>query len=486
MNQATPHPETHDTLAVESSSAQTRQHGLVYRAVVYGTSLPPGKRRRLYLVILLLALSLVWVPVSGVIFLTPARFTSEWTLILPGTGSGQAVNLESIGQATTNTASPFSNSSIDPIVNYKEIANSAPVLAKAAKTVGISKAAFGKPKIKLVDQTSLIHFEVKGATAEQARNKSLALFEALQLQLERLRTDEATRITASTLATFDSFNIKLQQSQQEKLAYQARTNLVSSAQFDQLVTRLEQDRATQVTLKASHLSLRARIEQIQQSLSLTPQDLRHAVTLRNDTLFQAQLQRHAEIHAQSDTVDAAWGDNHPRLNQLHAAHDSLNDALIERGRRITGNKRFTAAQLIDLGSNVVEGGLLQELVRLTSDEKGIAQELSVLNAGLEYLSQRIEDSAADAIKLEELSRKQQVATAVFSTALAKQDIGKVDRFASYPLLQMLAEPTLPENPDKLHLKLAMAGGIAATFFILTGLLLLWLRKPLLQQMLKSA
>ncbi len=482
MNQATLNP------ASEASTAQPEasHHGLIYRAVVYGTRLPPARRRRLYLLVLGISLTLVWAPISALLLLKPARFTSEWTLIMPGAGSGHAVNLDSIGQATANVASPFTNSSIDPLVNYREIATSMPVLAKAAGQVGLSAQGFGKPRIKLVDQTALMHFQVKGASAEQARDKSLALYAALQEQLEVLRNDEVSRITRSSLSTIEDFSDKLEQTQREKLHYQNQNSILSVDQFNQLVQRLEEERALIDTLAAQRDALQARAEALLDSIGLNATQVRHAVTLRNDTLFQSHLRRHADLHAQSDTVDATWGDRHPRLNQLQAAHDSINEALVSRGRRLAGNSRLSAAALIDLGSNEIENPLLQELIQYQAQQRGIDSELARRQQALATLVLRIEESADDAIKLEELSRKQQVATAVFSTALAKQDIGKVDRFASYPLLQMLAEPTLPERPDQLHVKLALAGGGAATLFILSGLLVLWLRKPLLQQMLKSA
>ncbi|MDO6563776.1 hypothetical protein Q4488_10320 [Amphritea sp. 1_MG-2023] len=469
-----------------NNASEPRHHGLLMRALVYGTSLPPARRRRLYLLVMTGTLLLVWGPITLMIMLKPVSYTSEWTLILPGKGNGQTVNIDSIGQATSNNASPFSNSSIDPIVNYKAIATSLPVLAEAANKVSISSTDFGTPRIKLVDQTSMIHFQVKGSSAQLAQQKSLALYEALQQQLEDLRNDEARRITEASLSTITDFDAKLQRAQQQKLDYQAQTGIISVEQFNQLISRLEQNQNQAEQLKAKREQLQSQISSMLDNLTLDQQMLRHAVTLRNDALFQQQLAQHANIHIQISSVDATLGKNNPHLRQLQATHDSIQSKIIERGRRITGLKKISIAELIDLGSNALENELLQQLIILQAEYTGIEQQLTAVQQWNTDLATRIDTTASNAIKLEDLSRKQQVATAVFSTALAKQDIGKIDRFASYPLIQMLAQPTLPAAPDNLHTKLALTGGAAATLIILWGLLLLWLRKPLLQQILKSA
>ncbi|MBU2708921.1 hypothetical protein KCM76_23200 [Zooshikella marina] len=461
----------------------TSQHGFIYRAIVFGSSLSPKKRLALYTSILLLSLSLVWLPISLFLAFSSPKFTSEWTLIMPGAGSGHAVNLDSLGQATANIASPFTNTSIDPLVNYREIVTSHTVLSKAAAMLDISVKSFGKPRIKLIDQTSLMQFKIKGDTPEQARDKSLAIYQALQNQLEILRNDEVARITKSSLSSIEDFGNKLQQTQLEKLNFQSRNSIISVGQFEQLVTQMEYDVSTEQKLKARERFLQGQIQHLLTSVRLKPEEVSYAITLRNDSLFQAQLSRQAELKVQIDVTSATWGSSHPKLNQLQATLRSINQAIALRGKQLTKNQNLTTNELIELGSGKIKAILLEKLAQFMAEAAGVSKQLSQLQINIKGLKKRIENGAADAIKLEELSRKQQVATTVFSTALAKQDIGKVDRFASYPLIQILAAPTLPESPDKLHIKLALVGGIAATLFIICGLLTLWIRKRLLQKIL---
>ncbi len=465
---------------------QTPAGGPLLRLAVYGLSLQPSKRRLLYLSLLFGCLALIWVPITALLIFKPASYTSEWTLILPGTGNGLAVSLESIGQATASVASPFTNSSVDPVVNYKAIANSKPVLAIAAKQLNMSVEEYGTPKIKLVDQTSLMEFKMNAGSAELAQHKSYALYQALQAQLDQLRDDETHHLTESGLQMIVGFNDKLEQAQQKKLAYQVRSDIVSFEQFQGLIQRLEDSKYRHEQLISEHQALVSRIATMQQGLKLSDEGLKAAIALRSDRAFQRQLDRHADVHTQMSTINGIWGHDHPQLNQLQAAHHTVDDELTRRGHQVTGNTNWSTKELIDLGNQTGHDQVLIELLSLIAERNGLEQRIKSDAAFMQTLHRRIEDSASDSVVLENLSRKQQVATAVFSTALAKQDIGNADRYSSYPLVQMLAHPTLPERANSMATKIAVLGGTGATVAMIIGLYLLWIRKPWLQKLLKSA
>ena len=196
-----------------------QQAGLFRRMIVEGSSLPRKERSTPYLCLFGGIMLLVWGPISLLLTLKPDTYTSQWTLILPGTGNGLAVNLDSIGQATANAASPYTNSSVDPVVNYKAISQSSSVLAKAAESLGMSPHEFGNPRIKLVDQTALMDFRISANTAVLAHRKAIALYNAFQHRLDQLRDDEAEQQTAASLAMLEQFNSKLEEAQQKKLSY---------------------------------------------------------------------------------------------------------------------------------------------------------------------------------------------------------------------------------------------------------------------------
>ncbi|WP_417536694.1 hypothetical protein [Methylophaga sp.] len=446
----------------------------------------PATRRLLYLTLMLIMLAFIWGPIGALITLKPKTYSSEWTLILPGTGNGLAVSLESIGQASASASSPFASSSVDPVVNYKAIASSKPVLALAAHRMGMTIKAFGVPKIKLVDQTSLMEFTMKASSSELAQAKSYALYEALQSQLDQLRDDETHHLATSGLRMISGFNDKLEEAQQKKLAFQMRADIVSFEQFQGLITRLEDSKYQHETLVSEYRALVSRISTLQQGLNLNEADLKTAIALRSDQAFQTQLERHAQVHTQMSSIEGIWGHDHPQLKQLHAAHHTVDKELQRRGHLITSRPELSNKELIDLGNQTAHDQVLIELLMLISEKNGLEQRIQSDAAFIAELRNRIDATTEDSVALENLSRKQQVATAVFSTALAKQDIGNADRYSSYPLVQMLAHPTLPESADSTVKKLALIGGVGATMFMIIGLGLLWIRKPWLQKLLKNA
>jgi uncharacterized protein involved in exopolysaccharide biosynthesis len=484
-NESISESETVSEFESEFENNTESENGYLYHAVVYGSHLSTKQRRSLYFKVFFISCIVVWTLILTFVTLKPDTYTSQWSLILPGTGNGHAVSLESIGQATATSSSPYNNSSISPSVNYKAIATSTPVLVQAAATVGISLSEFSKPRITLVDQTSLMNFEIKGSSAKQSQLKALALYNSLQFQLERLRNDEQKVAAQSSLKTLEGFSKKLENAQQEKLVYQTKSGILSLEQFNQLVVSLENKRTTVSDLLAQLQNLVARSNSLQNILGLSKTQLIQAVNLRNDTMFQEYIKRHADVHAQIATTEGAWGKNHPKLKQLETSHHSINEAIKLRGRKLAGDKKTNVWTLIEIGSTQFENGIFQDLIQLNSQKNGLAKEIEALTSTIKDLELRIKRSSSDAIKIEDLGRKQQVATAVFSTALAKQEIGRADRFASYPQVQILAQPSLPEEADKIVVALALAGGSLATFSIAIGLVLLWLRKPWLQKILKN-
>ena len=106
-----------------------------------------------------------------------------------------------------------------------------------------------------------------------------------------------------------------------------------------------------------------------------------------------------------------------------------------------------------------------------------------MSARLATAEKRRLDLIEPAARLEDLQRDFSVAEAVFASAMARTQTNKADLFASYPLVQVLADPSLPDAPSSPKRKLALAAGIAANFFLFIGLLMGWMRRPLIDKLL---
>jgi len=92
----------------------------------------------------------------------------------------------------------------------------------------------------------------------------------------------------------------------------------------------------------------------------------------------------------------------------------------------------------------------------------------------------------DAGALSDLMRDLRVSEAVFSSALARLDTNKADPFASYPLVQTLEASSLPRTQSAPSKKLAILGAVGASFVLLLGFGLLWLRQPIIRKILPNA
>lgn len=451
-----------------SPTYSTRRTALQSKAVGWarGVIRQPGR--------LFLILSLpLWVLAGVTMMMLPDEYTSEWALILPGSGNGHAVTLESIGQASATTPSPYASNAVNPSVNYKAISMSMPVIDKAAQAMGMKKDEFGKPKIKLVDQTTILNFKIKGRTAKEAQRKAVAHYNALQATLDSLRNDELKTLHDVKITLLDEFGKKLSETQREKVNFQTSAGMLSIEQFERLIVRLETQTAKLAELNASVNALEDKVAIVQSALNIPDEVIRAVVNLRNDAVFQQYLKRHSEVHSQMSSLNGGWGDNHPKIQQLKAAHHSINHDIKRRGMKLADGQISQVETLVELGNTEFENPLLTQLIEHKAQLAALYSEVESTTANIEELKNILNTSATDVLALEDLSRKQQVATAVFSTALAKQDIAQEDRFSSYPLLQVLAAPELPDNKDNLKTVLVFVGAVFATCFLGLGCGLLW-------------
>ncbi len=452
--------------------------------ITHGSNLGTSSRFAMYIGIALATLLVIWIPVALFLLALQPGYTSKWSLILPGSGAGHAVSLDSVGQATATVTSPFGNHSVDPKINYKAIVSSTQVLSSAAKKVKMSVKDFGKPIIKLVDQTAMIHFQISGRTGEETYEKSKALYASFQDELEHLRNDEQQRRENATSKMLNSFSEKLQLAQQRILEYQTHSRIVSLEQFTELTLGQERTRNKLQEMKAEHAGLSVQLDTLKTTLSTGPELASAIIRLQTDPLFQELADKQANAAAVLAESHAQWGENNFEVVTARDNHNGLKKALYKRVRVLASRAGVNTAKLVKLGSSG-DRKLYSQLIELFSREQGMASRIQSLETSIIEQQKLLDSSTTNASKLEDLKRKLQVATAVFTTALAKIDLGKSNRFSTYPMVQLFSAPDLPEKPDTLGRKLALSGAVLGSIFIAIGLILLWIRKPYLQKILKN-
>ena len=442
------------------------------------TKLPlDPKRWGRYAVISVGANFLIWGAALGYLKVAPIVYTCEWSLILPGAGAGSSLTLGTEGSIASSASSPFGgNSSIDPKANYKAIAESFTVRAAAARRLKLTVEAFGEPKIKLVDQTSVMQFAITGSSGEQAAQKAIALSQALEERIDQLRLDELDRRETGFKKAIANGRKKVEQAQKALLEYKKQSGITSVNQAQDLATVVGELRKEQVLVLSQHQRTNRRLKQLGQNLKLTPQEAVDAFTLQVNPLFQQSLKDYGEAESLLTVYRSKWGDNHPEVIKELARKRVVRVALLEQSQALLGRSvdEKTLQKLNPGSSN--RAGLLQDLVISKADDEGLAGQGQELTLQLAKLRKELSTLSRQQVTLESLQRDLQLAEVVFSSTLGKIDVGQTDIFASYPLVQTLIEPGIPDVPSAPKKSLVLIGAVAASFATTAGLALLWLRQ----------
>lgn len=417
--------------------------------------------------------------------LVPQSFTSEWSMILPGSGSETRVALDRIGQAQSTSASPFSEKSLSPKVNYKEIAESLPVLGEAARLVDVEPEEFDKPKIKLIDQTSIILVSMAGPTPEEAQRRSLALFEAFKKRLDHLREDEIKTKNQAVRTNIADVEIGLKLARQRLLELQTRTGLSSLEQYNQLVASIEAMRRENAGARAALAERKSQVEQLRASLGLTPEQAAAIIRISANPELRRLAQAFSVANATFAEMRERMGEVHPRVVDQRGRVDSILTSIRQiRPEGLEGVPQESFRALLPSESERFVT-MLTDYVTRNAEVKGHEARVAELEASLQELEARRTRLGAIAAQLDDLQRDHLIANAVFSSALARIDAGKSDQYASYPVVQMLSEPTLPDRPSSPRLLFALLGAVLGSLFSTLGWTFAWLHQWFLFQRLQN-
>jgi uncharacterized protein involved in exopolysaccharide biosynthesis len=473
-----------DTFTGPAPRRAPQARRLSFRRILIGGRIGDLGRFPRYLAFALLGGALIWAPITGYLRTAPLSFKSSTSLILPGSGASASMNLNGIGQASSYANSAFSSASVSPTETYKRLIGADRILEAAARSMGLNRNQFGKPRISLVDQTSLIHLEISGGSAIDAQARGDALLAAFFNELDALRSDEQTTREDSGLAAIDDYRTSVAATRTDIAKLQQATGLISADQYDAIVesTRLLESRVLDL---AATLDERTQsVAALEASLGL-PAD-RAAVTLKlyADAEFNA-LTSEVGVHAAAlAEARALFGKGHPKVQAARAAHGTATAAALRRAASVTGLDASRLAHL-DLAPAGARADLLADLVRMQAERSGAARELDTLSDRLIEAVARQKNLAAAAARLQDLQRDFSVAEAVFATAIARNQSTKSDTYASYPLVQVLENPSLPDRPSSPNRKLAIAAGGAASLMMLLGLLLGWMRSAVIMRLLNA-
>lgn len=457
---------------------------LSLRRILLGGRITDMGRFPRYLAFAILGGTLIWAPILGYLRTAPLSYRSHTSLILPGSGASASMNLNGIGQASSYANSAFSSNSVSPTETYKRLIGADRILEAAAKSLGISRQDLGKPRINLVDQTSLIHLEMTGRSPQEAQDRGNALLAAFFVELDALRTDEQNTREDSGLAAIEDYRQSVAATRTDIADLQRETGLVSGEQYDAMVdaTSVLKGRVQDLAAKLSEKT-RA-VAALETSLGIPAGAAAATLKLFADAEFNALIAE-AGLHAAAlAEARASYGEKHPKVEVARSAHRAAQAAAFQRAQSVTGLTE-DALKALDLAPAGARADLLAQLVRMDAERAGVTQEHAALASRLAKEQQTQKALAPAAARLQDLQRDFSVAEAVFASAIARSQSTKSDVYASYPLVQVLENPSRPDRPSSPNRKLALAAGGAATLMMLLGLFLGWMRSALIGRLLNK-
>jgi uncharacterized protein involved in exopolysaccharide biosynthesis len=437
-----------------------------------------------YILVTGFANAVLWGSALFYLKVTKPTFTSQWALILPGGNFGVNVNLPEIGQANTSNGSGMGNATFDPRANYEYIFTSDRVVVAAAAIAKVPAPSFGKPRIKLIDNTTLMEFKVTGKSPAQAQKKSYALFQAITTQINTLRIREINQRQGPTQKILLSAQKKLQDAQLKLSTYKVNSGLSFPEQLSNLSANIEQLRRLRAETVAQEQQATKRVQKLSADLKLPSQEAAEAFLIQSDRVLQENLKNYSEATAALEILMAKFGPNHPQVVKETKRQQAAGDAMLLRGQLLLGRSvdRATLMQLGLTSNGAGRDPLLQNLVTLQAEQKGLQGQVNALAGQIKPLEERLETLAGRQSTLDNLKRDTQIAEAVFASTIAKLDLGQGDIFSAYPLVQMAVEPDLPQTPTSPQKTIILAGAALGSMFATLGLTLLWVRKPWIKKL----
>jgi len=410
--------------------------------------------------------------------LVPSAYVSQWSLIVPESAvPGVNVNIPNIGQATSSTSNSTNK---DVRNNYQYIVTNPTVLAAAAAAVQMSVEDFGEPEIKLVKDSAIIEFSVDGKSPAEAQSKSQALYQAFIHQLNHLRNQELAQRNQETEAPLRSARSKLEAAQQRLAQYKAKSILSSPDQIKDLSANIEQLRRQRAEILAAQQHASTRLQELSASLELSPQQANDAFVLQADELFQQYLKEYSDASSNRSILLSKWLPNSPVVVQATAKQQAAQAALLSRSQILLG-KPIDEQTLYRLNLKITSGQaekekLLSELIAMQAEQQALTAQVQTLERQIAQLESRLKTLSQEELSLEQLGRESQIAETIFASTLAKLDLSQAATSESYPAVQVLAEPNLPEKPSVPNPKIVLLGAFAGSLLATTGLVLFWLDK----------
>lgn len=406
-------------------------------------------------------------------------YRSEWTISIPGSKLSANVDLPGIGQATSNVESPYNSNASDPRENYKFIARTDEVIEMAARQINLRSKQFGKPRVEILLNTTLIQFQMESDSPESAQKKAIALQSALDLRVQELRQQEIDQQKSNLTSTLNFAEHKLHLAQERVSDYKSESKLLDNDQLREVSVNLENLRRQRSEKIAEQQQMQARLQQLSFDMGLSVEEARDAFILQSDPIFQQYLRAYSQASTDQLQLSIRFRPEHPALIAKTEEWEATQSAVLQRSEFLLGRPvQVGKLEQLNLQGSNSDGSerskLLQELIFLQTQNRGLEAQVQEMDQQIIENQARLSMLSVEKTQLDNIQRDVQIAEAVFSSMLTRLDLSQSNISASYPPMLLLTEPNLPNKPTapKKLLLLATAMG---SIFLTSGLFGLWYR-----------
>ena len=401
----------------------------------------------------------------------PPTYVSEWSVVLPGEEKVD-FKIPNIGEALARGNNIIKD--IDPRNNILYLANSKFVLLKAAKSMDISSTEFGEPEIELVDSSAIISLKIIGDSPIQAQLKAQALHNSILETIESIKINKSKQRIEAAHQTVQNDRSKLEQLQNQLNKHTINSDLVSPEQVQLLIGKIESLRDQRQEINRNLEGFNRQIASISGSLKLSPQQAEDLLALQADSIFQQHLQQYNQVTANLTNLQSRFTLNAPQVIDEQIKQQEIETALLSRGRWVI-DKPVDLQMLKKLSLRSNDGNkdiesMARNLVSIYTSQQILATKKQTLDRQIQELDTRIKNLNKEKIPYDNLQREIQFAEAILTSKTAKLDIN-ADSSPAFPNIQLLAEPTLPDDRNSDDIKIPLIGALALTFLSTTGLAL---------------
>lgn len=282
------------------------------------------------------------------------------------------------------------------------------------------------------------------------------LLDAFMEEIDRFRSDEQLSRETDGLDAIRDYRDSVARTRADIDDLRASTGLHPAAQFESRVDGVDDLGQRIAVLQAEVQRATSTVAGMEARLGIKSVEAALILRLNGDQTYRALLQAMADAASVLSDAEARYGPRHPEVEAAAALYRDARGKVEARVEALAGTPMVPERAEAD-----GRGALLTELVRQEAARAGLAAQLAALCAQHDSEAAQLQTLAPLAARLDDLQRDLDVAEAVFASAITRSQSQRTDVCASYPLVQVLEDPTLPDRPSSPNLKLSLAAGIAA-------------------------